>query len=632
MFSLNRLLGNKPNSLIADELITRQAEIDSFSENGDQRRFVAVLSSDTPVTRTTRDGIEYDEILIHDDHSIDLSRMPLPVFVGHEPIVDEKKRGMLNIGLVDRVWLENGRALGEVQLGQNATATAIWPDIKSKIVRYVSVTYKILPDSHVDNSGDRPKLMARWKPYETSIVGLPEDHNAQILATRSLETIPMEKSTFDIKSIQSRQAEVAKVFEYFPKYADLKARCLQEFVTVEQARTLLLDEMGKEVDEPDPNTRVANLDLVGPYGDRRFGGYGATHFRAAAVDGLLLREGVSVEKPHAGAADFRHCSLPQIAELCLRASNESTVGLSNAQLVSRALSTSDFPYLMADVMNKSLMSSFEVEPASHRVWTGVGTANDFRDLYKIRKSEVSPMEEVQEYGEYPLAQVFDSQESYRVRRYGQTFRISYEAMVNDDLGAFSRVPSAFGASAARLESDIVYNLLTSNPDMSDGTPLFDDANHGNYLTGSGSQLTDVNLGIARAKQRRQKGPTGQILNIVPTYLIVPAELENTGLSLLNAVMVATQETANISREQLNWIRNLILVVEARLDENSTTAWYLASSFEQCETIERSYLNGEQVAVEQERRFSDDSLASRARFEIGAGVLDWRGLLKADGLP
>ena len=36
----------------------------------------------------------------------------------------------------------------------------------------------------------------------------------------------------------------------------------------------------------------------------------------------------------------------------------------------------------------------------------------------------------------------------------------------------TRIPSAFGASAADLESDLVYSILTSNPLMGDGVALF----------------------------------------------------------------------------------------------------------------------------------------------------------------
>ena len=56
----------------------------------------------------------------------------------------------------------------------------------------------------------------------------------------------------------------------------------------------------------------------------------------------------------------------------------------------------------------------------------------------------------------------------------------------------TRMPAAFGASAAVLESDIVYAILKQNPAMGDGVNLFDAA-HNNIGTAAAitkAALTD----------------------------------------------------------------------------------------------------------------------------------------------
>ncbi len=82
----------------------------------------------------------------------------------------------------------------------------------------------------------------------------------------------------------------------------------------------------------------------------------------------------------------------------------------------------------------------------------------------------------------------------------------------------TRIPSAFGASAADLESDIVYAILTQNPNMADNKALFH-ASHGNLGTAAG--VTETALGEAYRKFGSQKGLEGRLISILPSYIITP---------------------------------------------------------------------------------------------------------------
>ncbi len=67
---------------------------------------------------------------------------------------------------------------------------------------------------------------------------------------------------------------------------------------------------------------------------------------------------------------------------------------------------------------------------------------------------------------------------------GKVIGITRQVIINDDLDAFTRVPSLFGTAAATLESDVVWGIVTANPAMGNGVALFH-ANHKN-LTGAGA--------------------------------------------------------------------------------------------------------------------------------------------------
>jgi phage major head subunit gpT-like protein len=70
----------------------------------------------------------------------------------------------------------------------------------------------------------------------------------------------------------------------------------------------------------------------------------------------------------------------------------------------------------------------------------------------------------------------DDGTEYAVQKYGKIIALTWEALVNDNLGAFLRVQPALGQAARRLEADLVYSLFALNsgagPAMQDGTNLF----------------------------------------------------------------------------------------------------------------------------------------------------------------
>jgi phage major head subunit gpT-like protein len=46
--------------------------------------------------------------------------------------------------------------------------------------------------------------------------------------------------------------------------------------------------------------------------------------------------------------------------------------------------------------------------------------------------------------------------------YGKIFPITRQAIINDDLGAFTKVPAKMGTAAKRTIGNLVYAILTSN--------------------------------------------------------------------------------------------------------------------------------------------------------------------------
>jgi hypothetical protein len=87
--------------------------------------------------------------------------------------------------------------------------------------------------------------------------------------------------------------------------------------------------------------------------------------------------------------------------------------------------------------------------------------------------------------------------------------------------------------------------------------------------------------------RTQKDGTAT-LNIRPSFLIVPAAQEDTA----RVLMTSETDPSKTNSRVPNPVRGAAeIIVDARLDDASTTAWYLAADPNTFDTIEVGYLDG-----------------------------------------
>lgn len=352
-------------------------------------------------------------------------------------------------------------------------------------------------------------------------------------------------------------------------------------------------------------------------------------FRAAAVDGLVLRGGLRIEKPAAGAGDFRGMSLLDVARECLEMVGVRTRGMDKRTLASRALSptsSSDFPALMNALTGRHLLAAYAEAPSTWRPFVAIVDAPDFKDMYGIKLSESPDLESLDQNGEYRTAKFSDKQEKYRVVSKGKKAKLTRVMIINDDLRAFTRIPTLFGMAAGRMESDAVYSLITGNPVMSDGKTLFH-ADHKNIVTAAA--LSSDGLSAGRTLMRKQKGMNGATLDLSPAFLLGPTEMETAADILLRS---AALPDANMSSGVTNpWAGKLTPITEARLSDNSTTAYYLVAHPNQAPVIEAAYLMGDQQPfIDEEVEFSSDSLVVKVRHDFGAGLVDHVGINRNAG--
>lgn len=403
--------------------------------------------------------------------------------------------------------------------------------------------------------------------------------------------------------------------------AKLRDECLEDHdCTPEAAGKKLLEELGKDVT---------------PSGGQRRGD-GLTqdetvNYRDGAVQSVLHRVDPAAYKLDEKSKEFRGFDLGDLARDCAERAGRKTRGMSRAEIAIVALqSTSDFPNILESVITKTLRRGYESAARTFTGFSRQATLPDFKQISRAQIGGAPSLKRVLEGAEYEHGTIGDGAEKYAVQKYGRIVAISWETVINDDLDALSRIPQAFGASAAELESDIVYAILTGNPDMADGVALFH-ADHGNLGTAADlADALDPTAANPIAEMRKlmtlQKGLEGQYITVRPRYLIVPPSLEEAAIKITSANFVASKGV-----DQNVFGPSLIPISEPRLEDASSTAWFGAAEPTTIDTIEYAFLEGhEGVFTETKQGFEVDGVQVKCRHVFGAKAIDWRGLFKNAG--
>lgn len=364
---------------------------------------------------------------------------------------------------------------------------------------------------------------------------------------------------------------------------------------------------------------------------------GADNTRAldSMAQAILHRAAPGRHKLEGDARNFRGFNLMDMGRRCIEMAGGKTDGLSRREISRLALnigdrntvrtagmhSTSDFPQILGNTIDRALRAAYD---ATESTWLPLGrqdNVNDFRQRTIVALGDAAALELVKEGGEYKYGSLPEEGSTYKVDKYGKIIAFTWEAMMNDDLGAFDRLPAALAEAARQTESNIVWNLLLSNPNWIDGQPVYSAA-HGNIAAAAGP-INIQTLAAARAAMRKQKGLSGQnFINVVPKYLVVGPDREMEAYQYTSAnYFPATNGTINpIYNTQL------IVIVEPRITDGS---WYLVG--DGADTFVYSYLEGEGgLYTETREGFEVDGVEVKGRLVFGAAFVDYRSLYKNAG--
>ena len=675
------------DTMIELPAMRRTAELAPNTADAAARTVEVVWSTGARVRRASFFGEPYDEELSLDPAHVRLERLNAGA-----PFLKVHELGALDavIGSVvpGSARLENGRGIALVRISERDDVEPIWRDIQAGHIRAVSIGYQVHRFEVSKPDGGRELWRSvDWTPFEVSAVPVGADpaagfraqqplHDcvlhrrdasntrqgaspmtnptptpaaaaaephateetqmtdptntgaepqARAVETRALpQAAPATPPDTEAIATRAREGERDRVSTIYDLAGRLNLErgfaedLVKRGVTVDESRRLILDQVAAKSDETRTFPHVS-IPLGGR--DER------VTRRDAVANALLHRYSPTLFQLDDSARQYRGMSLLELARESLTNAGVNTRGLSRDEVATRSLhSTSDFPEILSAVTNKTLRQAYETYPRTFMLFCRQVLATDFKAMNRVQLGEAPQLLEVGESGEFKRGTLGESKESYKVKTYGRVVAITRQTLINDDLDAFTRIPAMYGNSIAQLESDVVWGIITANPAMADGNALFH-TTHKN-LAATGTALAVDAVGAARAAMALQTGfDKKTVLNIRPAFLIVPAALELKAEQLVAQNLVPADSTKVVPQS----IRTLSPISEPRLDAASPTAWYLAASPNQIDTIEYAYLEGQQGAyIETRNGFDVDGVEIKCRLDFGAKAIDWRGLYKNPG--
>jgi hypothetical protein len=678
---------------VALPMMTRVGKVEPKSLNEEERTVEIIFTKGSRVKRSNFwDGTFYEELGLG-KKEVRMKRLQS----GRAPFLDshgygEKKGVRSTLGVIDSAELipdKEGRAV--VRFSRRSDADEIFQDVRDGILGNVSVGYHIHRFEKVAEIDKIPVFRATdWEPAEVSLVPVGADPDSKVRSEQKeartfdceiVEEVNEENKEQEInenkrlegeqtmptldekkkqeeeenkkmreeaaaearKAEKARAQEIRSIVEKTKLDPKLAETYIEQDKSVEDVRSLVIEEIAKRDEKPENQTPASNEARVGKdiARDSRVKGMANAllhRFRPEDKEEddkgkIIVLRGYELED--CGRA-YRYMTLLDMARECLRANGVDVSShpghrLADLALSSRGLhSTSDFPEILANVVNKTLRNGYLAAPITWKPFTSEVFVPDFKEISRTNLGDAPDLEKLEEGSKVKRGTISEAAEKYYVEEYAKILGITRKIIINDDLNFVAKLPERMGRRARDLESDLVWQIIKDNAALADTYALFS-SQHGNLST-TPAAPSENGLTEARTAIRRQTGLDGAEISLTPRWTFVPPAHETAMEKLLTGI--TPNQSSQVNPFGPGGRTRLLMDVEPRLEtgtNGSLTAWYVMCQKDQVDMVELARLtgtNGPQTMTKE--GFDVHGVEIKIMHDVGAKAIDFRGLFKNAG--
>lgn len=571
---------------MSEALYYRAAELRAadLADNGEIR---LICSTDAAVNMGG-----FREVLVHKDGSVDHSSCR-SLLLNHD-------RDQI-IGGVRSVEIAPGEMRATVFIAESAktaSGTSIRELVKAGALRGVSIGYAYDRDGARYDDETNTVTADRWMLREITLTPTPADTRAHVVRSLPDHFAPKPNT-----SVRSNNAAPAAEMKGSHMADEIKPQGTPDAAKNDEAvRAAEIAQLRERAAEQKKITELAEshglrasqfIDL--PYGkalEEMLAAKAAaskTEVRAAPVKVEVVADKMDKANEHAEKEALEGRSILEIARRHAQAAGFPAADMNRSDLAGYVLgkkvpgmslrsaanvTSSMFnSVVLASVMDKAVFNGFNnfAKSVTYPIWTRRRSVADFKS-FSAGALDSGNLVETAENIAFPELTKAEGSYSDALGLWGATISLTYQAIVNDDLGEFMSMLNRAGAIAQRTIDKAVYTEIngatwTNNTDS---------------VTGLG---TSGDLDTVRKSFEKKTGPAGEILGNTPKYLLVPSCLRTAALQATTQVQGSTEMKTNA---------DLIPVITPHLTEAGTASqsvFYLAGDPSLVDTVVVSFLQG-----------------------------------------
>ncbi len=272
------------------------------------------------------------------------------------------------------------------------------------------------------------------------------------------------------------------------------------------------------------------------------------------------------------------------------------------EVIEASFSTHSLVNIFENSMTKVLLQSYEAVAPIAPSLCSTSAVSDFKQVSRYRVAGTGDFEKVGPTGELKQGDLSEQKFTNQAETYGQMLTLTRQDIINDDLGALTRLAQLMGIRGAQKVDDVFFAMWLANAGSFFATGGAND----NLLTGAGTVFSDDALNAAEQKfMLRLAGPNNRgntqdqsPIMLTPTILLVPPALKREAERLIGSPNIVVAGGSNLSKVGIanpyyNKYRIVVaphLQLSGRYSGTSATAWYLLADPQTVSAAEIVYLN------------------------------------------
>ena len=272
-----------------------------------------------------------------------------------------------------------------------------------------------------------------------------------------------------------------------------------------------------------------------------------------------------------------------------------------------AMTTAHFTSYFGDAISRAFYKDYNYKVGQWKNYVYADTVPDFRDVDRYRMTEPGTLYLRREKAEAKATDIADSEIHYGVHEFARQFDVTWQTILNDDLGKIKETPTRMANAAARwldgFVSALYDNAVTQATLAALGAPW----------SGTG-RLTAPNLAIGLNAMMARTDVNGNQMNISSISLVIPPILQIQAADILQDLLAYGGPGGNVLGQFVKGIYTDPYIATA----GANVPWYLFAPPSEIPAVTDARLQGWPAPVVAQKRSDLEIISGAAPAAYGLG--------------